>query len=356
MIYMVSSLRFLAVIMIYSSCFFTNPFLYSVRNLTFGSNLTVNCTSLWPSDVTFSVSTTKYNNEDLSPTRRAVFDTSGIILNGGGYAFNFPTMLSAVFIINDSCSITLSNVLLRNFHSSHLSIGSQSSLIFGNNTTVAINQDQILSTTYTFSGNTILKGESNILDLATGTLAVRSGGVLKVCNLVLKNLTSTSFSCQDNTASFIFENCSLQIPTLVNFQTGTFFVKGNVEISGGGIFAYTGSLTNSIDSCANLFVNNATLRHAPSNTNQQAFYFTNKTSKLALINATLDITTTGVRLTNGTLYIDGNTTIASAATNTAQGIFLGDGSSSANDLDIDIQPGAIINLASGYLTYDNKSG
>jgi hypothetical protein len=317
----------------------------------------MNYTALWPTDTTFSVSTTKTNGELLSSTHKAIFDTTGVIVDGGGYTFDFPSTLTTALIVNNNCSVTLKNTLLRNMHVSHLSVGTGSALILGDNTTVSISHDQVLTMTLTFSGNSIFKGEKNIVDLASGTISVLSGGALKICNLTLTNVTSSSFSCQDNTASLIFENSSIQVPTLCNLQTGTFLVKGDVEITGGGTFAYTGSLTNSIDTYSCLAItNNTTLRHAPSNTNQKLFSFSNKTSRLALTNSTLDVTTTGLRLTNGTLFIDGGATITSAATVTAQGVFFGDGASSTNDLDIDIQPGAILNIASGFLTYDNKGG
>ena len=80
---------------------------------------------------------------------------------------------------------------------------------------------------------------------------------------------------------------------------------------------------------------------------------TDVSSQLYLNGCTLSSTTTGLRLTVGTLAIDGLNIIENAgAVSLSQGVAFGDGTLS-DDLNIDIRPGGSINVVSGILDYQN---
>ena len=61
-------------------------------------------------------------------------------------------------------------------------------------------------------------------------------------------------------------------------------------------------------------------------------------AQMVLDGATLHATTTGLRLTKGTLEVHGASVLKSGALRKADGIYLGDGSGSAQDIDLDVFP------------------
>jgi len=76
-------------------------------------------------------------------------------------------------------------------------------------------------------------------------------------------------------------------------------------------------------------------------------------SILYLNGCTIRTTTTGMQLTTGTLVVNGqNHVYNDGAVSLSQAFILGNGNP-ANDLDIEILPGASISLESGKLLYAN---
>lgn len=331
------------------------------RTVTYSTNSSATYSSLWTTNDILSSSSTLISNNYISSSKKLIFDTTGVSLDGNGYSLVFPSLTSTpttVLVINDGVSATITNSTLDNLNFSLIGIGAGSSLIFGNNTSLLVKQDQTVTSAWSFGGTTTFQGLNNILDVSGGgAFSVQAGGILKVSNLILKGVSSSTFACADNTASIIFENTTLNIPTACSITTGSFLVKGTVEVSGGGTLSIAGSTTNTIDVNSNLiFSNNSTLNYAPSTANQSLLAMIDKSSRLSLINSTLTVSTTGMKLTKGTLYVDGGSSISSAATVAAEGIYFGDGVSSVNDLDVDLQPGTPLNLTSGILVYGNLIG
>lgn len=331
------------------------------RTVTYSANSSATYSSLWAANDILSSSSTLVSNNYISASKKLIFDTSGTSLDGNGYSLTFPSLTStptSVLVINDGVSATITNSTIDNINFGLISVGAGSSLVFGNNTSLFIKQDQTITSAWSFAGSTIIQGSNNILDVSGGgSFAVQAGGVLKISNLILKGVSSSTFSCANNTASIIFENTTLNVPSACSITTGSFIVKGAVEVSGGGTLSIAGSTTNTIDVNSNLiFSNNSTLNYSPSIASQSLLSMTDKTSVLSLINSTLTVSTTGLQLTKGTLYVDGGSSISSAATVESEGIYFGDGISSSNDLDVDLQPGTPLNLTSGILVYKNLVG
>ncbi len=330
---------------------------FAARTLSFNKNSSMVYQALWPSDVTYSANYTLLWDEFLTSAHKAIFDTTGITLDGGGYRFVFPANTSSVLVVNNSCTVTLQNIILDNLNANNISLGTSSTVTFGNNTVVLIKQNQTLTSTWRFSGTASLIGQNNSLDLAAGVLLVGSGGTLNITNLTLSNVTSSSFSLGSSTSSINFNNVRILMSGNCNFTTGFMTVTNKLNIGGPYIFALQTSVASTIGTNSEIYLEpTTTFSYSPTIANQNLLVFTDRSSKLSLMEATLGVTTTGMRLSKGTLWVDGASNLNSAATVTAEGIYFGDGSSAANDLTIDTQPAASLTLAAGQLIYDNLGG
>lgn len=332
-------------------------FVLMARTITFNKNTSMMYQALWPNDVTYSANYTLLWDEFLSGTHRAIFDTTGVVLDGGGYRFSFPASQEAVVVVNDFCAVTIQNILLDNLEVANISLGSGSSLTFGNNTVIQLKQNQVLTTTWKFSGVCSIVGQNNSLDLASGVLQVQAGATLNISNLTLSNVSTPSITCLSSASSINFNNVRILMSGNCNFTTGTFSVTNKLNIGGPYTFSMQTSLASTIYTNSELIIEPGTVfSYAPTVANQNLLILTDKSSKLSLIEATMNVTTTGLRLSKGTLWVDGASFLTSAATVAAEGVYFGDGASSANDLTIDTQPAASLTLTSGQLIYDNLGG
>ncbi len=312
-------------------------------------------------DVTYSSGTTLTSDLRLSLSQRAIFNAT-LTLNGSGFLYDFPSTPDPVLIVNNSFTATLQNLLLRNFSTSHLSLGSGSSIIFGDKTVLQLLFDQTLTQTLNFSGSSNIIGNQNTVDLGTGKIVINAGGSLRFCNIKLKNITNLNLVCADNTASMIFENTTISIPNKWNFSTGSFSVLKNVKITD-GIFCYASGMSSTIKQNSSLiFTNNLTFSYDPAKLSGQAvasktnLTFSDTSSWLFLDNSSLFITSTGMHLCKGSLGIIGKNILYSDATLSAsEGLCFGDGTSITNDLNVTNfnSPSASLDIKRGSATYQN---
>ncbi len=312
-------------------------------------------------DVTYSGNTTLSADLKLSSASRAIFNAT-MTLNGAGFFFDFPVTSDIVFIVNPSFTATLQNLFLRNFSDANVSLSSGSSLVFGDKSVVQILFDQSLTHTLNFSGNSVILGNNNILDLGVGSISVKSNSNLTISNLNLINITSLNLGCIDNTGSITFENVSLSIPSRLNWSNGSFLISRKVEVCG-GVFAYTSGMSSTISSASKLiFSKNLNFSYDPIKLSGQSIAsktnlaFTDTSSWLILNKATLTVTNTGMHLLKGSLGIVGKNSLYSDATLSAsQGLCLGDGINLSNNLNITSfnSTGASIDVKQGKLTYQN---
>jgi hypothetical protein len=108
--------------------------------------------------------------------------------------------------------------------------------------------------------------------------------------------------------------------------------------------------------------NGMTFSYAPRIANRDLIKMENASAVMHLDNATLASTTTGLRLTTGTLILDGTCTTTNydpvtgyPATSDSQAIAFGQAGLAANELTIIFNAGGVLNVAAGKLLYDNAS-
>ena len=112
---------------------------------------------------------------------------------------------------------------------------------------------------------------------------------------------------------------------------------------------------STIDSASKLIIDQGiSFNYAPATNFRNLLVMTDSSSVLQMTNATLISTATGVQLTKGTLFVDGNMTIQSAAASSAEAVIFGDGTP-ADDLLVRLLPGAGIQVTSGFLNYQNAN-
>ncbi len=313
-------------------------------------------------DVTYSSGTTLTSDLRLSLSQRAIFNAT-LTLNGAGFFYDFPITSDLVLLVNNGFTATLQNLLLRNFSTSNLSLGTGSNIIFGDKTVLQILFDQALTQTLKFSGNSIISGKENIIDMGTGVISVQSNSNLKIQNLNFINLTNLNFGCVDNSGSITFENVSLSIPTRLNWANGSFLVSRRMEILGGGVFGYTSGMSSTIDNNSKLILSsNVTFSYDPVKLSGQAvagstnLNFTSTSSWLYLAGCNLFVTSTGLSLRKGSLTVENRNLLFSDATISAsQGLCFGDGININNDFQISDFNALSNNItvSSGIMTYQN---
>ena len=204
----------------------------------------------------------------------------------------------------------------------------------------------------TFYGTSFINGNCGTFELGNNGYIEVADGNLTLENAEIINLKSTNIRCKQNNASITIKNCRLHLSDDFYFNTGSILFDSDVIISGTSKFIYQTTQTSTIASYSNLYIDNGvTFKYNPSTDNRNLIYMTDRTSCLILDNSTLHSTTTGIRLTNGTLFIDNSSTLYSDGSHTSESICFGNGDSS-NDLNINLLSGANVNVY-GSLEYEN---
>ncbi len=245
--------------------------------------------------------------------------------------------------------------------SNDLTLGSQdlswtSTIYFDSSqATLDINSMIKLYSTWTFSGNCVLKGNNNILWLKpTGQIKIERGSTLELQGIRLKALGGNNLKCEDDSGLIIFNACKTRLAADYNFEKGSFYVDYKFDVKGSYTFNYKSSQVSQIGMCSFFrFFPGTTFSYCPPTPQRDLIYQTGCDACFCLNDATLHSTTTGMQLTRGKIGIYGDSYITSDATCKANGIIFGDGQDENNDINIEVFPGATLDLLSGYLVYKN---
>ena len=94
------------------------------------------------------------------------------------------------------------------------------------------------------------------------------------------------------------------------------------------------------------------LFYNPRTNNRQALLLRDSNAYLSFNGTSLVSSTTGLRLTTGTLVIDDTVQFANSAITLSQAITFGDGNP-LHDLNVFVKPGARLEVLGGLLNYEN---
>ncbi|MCK4499333.1 hypothetical protein KAU11_02465, partial [Candidatus Babeliales bacterium] len=284
-----------------------------------------------------------------------------LTLNGAGHSISFPRSADDVLTVADSKTVTFENCLLKRYSETNISRGTSADIIFGTGTRVGLSADEDLAETWKFNGSSQLSGNGKTLVLSSGGgITVQAGADLTISNLTVAGLLGTNLSCVDDDASIKCRNVNFKIPSAYNFEHGSLQIGEQVNVSGKGIFVYESPETSTLLSQSELkFGPEMTFSYDPSTTFDHLLYFTDSTSVLHLDGMNLYVTWTGLELKTGTLKLTGKNYSYNDATATLigseppkHGLTLGSGVEAEN-LYVDIRPGASLQLASGQVDYRN---
>jgi len=216
-----------------------------------------------------------------------------------------------------------------------------------------LNNNMSWKMTATIQGDCTVDARNNRITLEDeGSMYVSSGAQLTLKNMGLAGLSGSKLSCEDNSASIILKNCELLLEDDFEFATGFLSFQQDIVISGTCQFTYASNQISTVSAHSKLTIDRgAKFYYAPSTANRDLLAMTDRSSCLYLDGCTLQSTTTGLRLTNGRLFIDNNVTFSSEGTTASESISFGNGSA-VNDLDIKVLSGATLDLYGG-LYYDN---
>ena len=236
---------------------------------------------------------------------------------------------------------------------------------------VVLTSSLTLEAAWTFDSDGTLDGDGHILDL-------EDGGKIKVTNdstLLLKNVTIRNVSGAASSGNIeISSGATLRFQDVTWAQTGNYtFDQGTFTVMKGAEFKivvdgsdaddavnfiYTSDADSTIDTNATMYLNyRVTFSYdVPADATRLAF--TDRSSTLYMHGATLhcgsaDYNENGFQLQTGTLVADHNCTLNSTGTTQDKCFILGNGSDDANNFHIEILPGALLDLAGGYLKYNN---
>lgn len=304
------------------------------------------------------VSTSSYAlTSDVSlSTNRTLLVTVSSKIDGGGHIISFARNVSNVFTINAGLNVVLTNVILRNFSDTAISLGAGSTITFGDGVVIELDKDETLSRNWIFSGNSYLNGFGNLLNLSFFNISILQPGRLVMQDLFVKNMRANNIRCVGDKASFTIRNAALALSSNYTLSVGGMLFQQEVMFTGTNIFSYETGQTSTIDTQSTLFFDtNSTFSYAPKRRkNSDLIAMTDVTSRFFANGCTIRSTTTGLRLTKGTLVVDGKVTLQNAnAVSLSQGISFGNGIA-ASDLTINILGGAKLELTSGVLLYNNS--
>ena len=339
-----------------------------------------------------------YLNDDLFITRdrNLIVQTSSTI-TGSGNAIHFARNNHNTIQVAAGASLYFERVVLKDFNDQVVQLGSGSSLVFGEGTVIELSDEQSLSMNWTFTGNTMVNGRGNKLDMNGQIIEVQQGGTLTLQNLSIDKVKDTNIRCQRVKSQIVLKNSQLALDSSYTFSSGNLRFERDVVITGSNaVVKYQSCEQSVIARNATLTLENGVVfDYMPTGAGSvEGSLFTqeqiqtgllsqleialtrdplavsgglatsgirdllameDKSSRLFLNGATLRSSHAGMRLTNGTLVVDHKSFLDNYNNRNqrkSMAISLGNGVRE-NDLDVELFPGASLNLTQGLLDYAN---
>jgi len=236
-------------------------------------------------------------------------DTGGfdfnVTVDGNTNFLGFTRDDTPVFFVVDGVQATMTNVVMRDLSTKHISLGVGSSLIFGDKTTILLARNEVLNTTWTFSGETIFKGAGNILTLGpNGAIQlIGEGSSLLFAGITIEGINGTNISCTDDSSTISLQGVKWVQSGDFNYPTGSFQILDDTTMMGPYNFTFSSTQLFAIQSAATLsWVRNMIFNYAPTDGNMTSFQFAGPTAALFMDEATFNAPT-GVLLDTGLLVV-----------------------------------------------------
>ncbi len=232
----------------------------------------------------------------------------------------------------------------------------QGGFVFSNLNLKLNNNLLMNSTSLIFSGLTTIDGQGNLLDLnATSTLIVGSNSSLLLKNIRIQGTGLQNISGTDSTSTITCQNVVWSLDEDFTFTQGSLTILSDFMLEGDQKkFTYRTDGIIRIEPFSSFILDNGiTFSYDPSISSKNLLQFFDESSLLRLTGGTLHASTIGLNLFKGSLLVDNNSCITSDATTNIQAISFGDGLSSANNFNIEVEPAALLQIKSGRVLYNN---
>lgn len=279
-----------------------------------------------------------------------------VLMNGGKLIQSRNTNLSDGIVLTGTGKFDLSTYLC-NLGYADLSWTSSISWI-GSGGALKFNSDVNLSSEWTFSGVCVVDGNGHNLNLQrTANLKVGSKSTLHLKNVLINGIFN-NILCVDDSSKLILDNVQWTQDYTYSFTRGSFKVANEVDFVGSSTFFYQTGLTSTIDSHSRLQLkNNFTMVAGRKNgvADREPFYFKSSTSILSADQATFVVTSSGMRLTRGTLELNGYLMFDMLSTFSKGGLQFGDAQTISNDCSLILRPGGTIYFRKGHFVYENSN-
>lgn len=207
----------------------------------------------------------------------------------------------------------------------------------------------------TVSGACTIDGGGKRVSLeGAGKISVAENATVRFKHMELTGVSNDTLVMNGDSASVIFEKCSVTLADDFDISTGSIFFDRDVVFYGSGQCTYSSVMASTIGANSTCkFDQDTVFSYEPGDTNRDLLYMEDETACLYLRGCTIKSTSTGMRFTRGTVYLDGKVTLSSDGTVPGESICFGDGDADHN-VRVKILPGTEL-VVYGEL-YDNNIG
>lgn len=233
---------------------------------------------------------------------------------------------------------------------------------FENAQDITLGADLYLSAKLTFSGTNIIRGNGYSIILGdAGQVVLEKGSTLLLHHISVEGLQDSNLCCLDNAATITVQLSKIFLDGDFTFSLGSFRFLGNTMIGGGDhIFAYQSVMPSIIASNSALSLEaGLTFSYDPFVFKKDLLQFENNQSLLSLGGSTLYISTAGMELTTGQVYLSNSSYVVSKLLINSEtqeiltgGLFLGNNTSS-DDCKLKLNTGSLLDIQEGRLVYRN---
>jgi hypothetical protein len=202
--------------------------------------------------------------------------------------------------------------------------------------------------------NAIVDGGGNELSFEPNSYFSIDAGISVTLRDMRVHLFSSDVLRLALTADLTLQNVIIDLEDDYTFSAGRLFIEDDVIMRGNKIFTYSSDKPMSLQKKSMLFFDiGTTFSYAPQGSNNRDLVcMIDETANLYLNGCVVCSTTTGLRLTRGTLILDNKNDFYADGLTLSSGISFGDGFME-NDLNIKLMPGASLAISSGCFDYRN---
>lgn len=266
-----------------------------------------------------------------------------------------PAGSDPLIIVTGGNELKLKNVVLKDFSPQYVDLQGGSTILFDDGTTIEMTGNEIIDPSYTMSCNGCVRINcfGSAIDLGTN---IQSIDVLASSTLVIENAHITGLSGKNlqllgDDSTLTLSNCVICMRDDYEFTRGYLNCCLENAIHGGKSFEYKSSQPLTIKGNSELKIDYYTTFTYNSNTKDK-IRFEDRTSKLYLNGCNFHVKPVGLQLTKGTLIVDHVVELSGETTGASGAIELGTGTA-ADDIDVELLPGASLIAPAGYFRHRN---